>query len=174
MDFYIGQILMFGGNFAPRGFALCDGSLLAISNYQALFSILGTTYGGDGRSTFALPDLRGRVPLHPGAGPGLTPRMLGQRGGEEAVTLTVDQMPHHNHTVGVNDGAGNSQAPANKVPAQSSKDADQYGDLPAPVVNTLDPNAVSMTGGGQAHDNMQPYTAVNFIICLEGIYPPRN
>ena len=171
---YIGQIMMFGGNYAPRGWALCDGQLLSISQWTALFSILGTTYGGDGRTTFGLPDLRGRVPVHPGQGPGLTPRSLGQKAGEESVTLHINQIPSHRHEMYVNNGSGNAASPANKVMATESKGDTDYGDLPATPSDTLDPNCITNTGGGGAHDNMQPFQCVNYIIALEGEYPPRN
>ena len=173
-DPYMGQVEMFAGNFAPRGWALCDGQLLSISQYQALFSILGTIYGGDGRTTFGLPDLRGRVPVHPGAGPGLSPRTPGQKGGEERVTLTKDQMPAHNHLMYVNNAVGNAGLPANKVLATEAKTDKDYGDLPAPPSYTLDTNCISNAGSGQSHDNMQPFLCINFIIALEGVYPPRN
>ncbi|MDH3588055.1 MAG: tail fiber protein [Gammaproteobacteria bacterium] len=171
---FIGQIVQFGGNFAPRSWALCDGQLLAISSNQALFSILGTTYGGDGRTTFGLPDLRGRVPMHPGSGPGLTPRQLGQKGGQENVTLTTQQIPQHNHDMFVTDEAGNAASPGGKVLATESKGDTDYGDLPNPPVDKLVQNAISNTGGGQSHTNIQPFQCINFIIALQGTFPSRN
>lgn len=201
----IGEITMFAGNFAPRQWAFCDGQLLAISTYQALFSIIGTTYGGDGRTTFALPDLRGRAPIHSGngsTGPGLSPRPLGQRSGQETVTLTTLEIPSHTHysqvtqspggiaSGTINAGAnGNTNNPSGKFLAQSGNigpnQINVYGDdnnvpmasgsvsidmsnIPAPTVTNTN------TGGGQPHNNMQPYLAVNFIIALEGTYPSRN
>jgi microcystin-dependent protein len=137
---YLGEVDLFAGNFAPRGWAACDGQILAIAQNQALFSLLGTTYGGDGRTTFALPDLRGRVPVGPRTGLGLTERYLGEKGGTETVTLTEAQMPSHNHT------------------------------LPDPYVSETTGN----TGGGESHDNMQPYLGMNYAIALQGIYPSRN
>ena len=176
---FLGQITMFGGNFAPRGWAFCNGQLLAISSNTALFSLLGTTYGGDGRTTFGLPDLRGRVPMHSGnsAGPGLTFRTLGTRLGTERETLTISQMPSHNHVATVHcfNGPGNSNVAQNNV---WSKDLG----VQSATYNTNAPNAqmksgaatVGNTGGGQAQNNMQPSLAINFIIALIGIFPSRN
>lgn len=172
---YLGEIKMFAGNFAPRGWALCDGQLLAISSNSALFSILGTTYGGDGRTTFALPDLRGRVAMHPGTGAGLTNRRLGQRGGTETNMLTISQMPAHNHSATATNPVYNDEAntddPTGKYPAVSGENmySDQTsGDGALPVIT------VNSAGGGQAVNNMQPYATVNYIICLQGIFPSRN
>ncbi|MEL7450443.1 MAG: tail fiber protein [Pseudomonadota bacterium] len=173
-DPFIGEIRMFAGNFAPRNWALCDGQLLPISQYSALFSLLGTHYGGDGRSTFGLPDLRGRAPMHAGQGPGLTPRSVGQKGGEETVTLTEAQIPAHRHLVHVRNDSGNSPEPANRVPAIESKTDADYGDLPSPPADSFDASCVSMTGGGQAHDNMAPFQCINFIIAIQGLYPSRS
>lgn len=174
MEQYIGQIMMFGGNFAPRSWALCDGQLLAISQYQALFSILGTTYGGDGRTTFALPDLRGRVPVHAGTGPGVPSVRLGQKGGEAAVTLNVTQIPAHNHTAviqatnPVGRGQG-TQTPTGAYPAEGGSYATAKN-----VQMAADGVAVGQTGGNLAHDNMQPFQVVNYIIALDGLFPPRS
>ncbi|WP_167619843.1 phage tail protein [Maribellus sediminis] len=179
MEPFIGQIIMFGGNFAPRGWALCDGQILPINNYQALFSLLGTTYGGDGRTTFALPDLRGRLAMHPGSGPGLSTRRLGERSGTETVTLTTPEMPSHNHTANGTIQAKNGQPdesnPGNAVPASLSGGTEGYAETPN---TTMKANAVEVTvgnsGGNLPHNNVQPYQCVNFIIALEGIYPSRN
>ena len=173
-DPYIGEVIMFAGNFAPRGWAFCDGQMLSISQNTALFSLLGTTYGGDGRTTFGLPDLRGRVPMHAGQGPGLTPRALGEKGGEEQVTLTEAQIPAHRHHVHVLNGQGDAPTPANKVPAIEGKSDKDYGDLPNPADATFDPGCVSQTGGGQPHDNMPPYKCINYIIALQGTFPSRS
>jgi microcystin-dependent protein len=179
MEPFIGMIVMFGGNFAPRGWALCDGQLLQIAQNTALFSILGTTYGGDGRITFGLPDLRSRVPMHAGTGPGLSPRTLGQRGGQENVTLTAAELPSHNHlasgTQNVLDGAGDSSNPAGRVPAQLVREtaysaSSANAQLLADSVDVTVQNA----GGSQPHDNMPPYQVINFIIALEGIFPSRS
>jgi microcystin-dependent protein len=172
---FIGEIKMFAGNFAPRSWALCDGQLLSISQNTALFSILGTTYGGDGRTTFGLPDLRGRVSIHPGTGPGLSRKTLGEEGGYEAVTLSAAQMPAHTHTARINADTtvASSDRPENKLPARNAAATPQYGEN---MNSTLSSTAVSVgnTGGSQAHTNMQPYTVVNYIICISGYYPSRN
>ncbi len=174
-DPFIGEIRMFAGNFAPRGWAFCDGQILSIAQYSALFSLLGTTYGGDGRTTFALPDLRGRVPMHAGSGPGLTNRPQGQSGGSETNTLTVNQMPSHTHTATANnpvyDDEANSDDPTGTYPAVSGENmySDQTsGDGAIPEVT------IGNSGGGQAVNNMQPYVTVRFIIALQGIFPSRN
>lgn len=186
MEPFIGMIVMFGGNFAPRGWALCDGTLLSISQYQALFSILGTTYGGDGRTTFALPPMRGRVPMHAGSGPGLTTRRLGEKSGVENVTLNTTQIPSHTHginasgTLRVVREDGNTAEPAGAAIANVSPDTSMaYNNSTAPDADAaagsvqLSVQALN-TGGNQHHTNMQPYLAVNFIIALEGTYPSRN
>jgi microcystin-dependent protein len=159
MEAYLGQIEMFGGSFAPRGWMSCNGALLAIAEYQALFSLLGTTFGGDGQTTFALPDLRGRSPMHWGQGPGLSQRALGGSGGNEQITLTEPQLPSHTHlyTTG------------------AAVETDGYD---AGVADRVDPDAFPVlsqpAGGGQAVNNMAPYLAVHFIICVEGMYPNRS
>jgi len=177
-DPFIGQITMFGGNFAPRSWAFCNGQLLAISSNSALFSILGTTYGGDGRSTFALPDLRGRVPMSSGSGPGLSNRRLGSRGGEENVALNTNEIPPHNHSItapALNASANpaNSNNPAGRMLAM----APAYGDPGGAVAmhsTSIPPHDIGDTGGGGSHRNMQPYLTINFIIALQGVFPPRN
>lgn len=179
MEGYIGQILMFAGNFAPRSWALCNGQLLAISSNTALFSIIGTTYGGDGRTTFALPDLRSRVAMHAGQGPGLSTRTLGQRGGVESVTLQQSEIPSHSHSASgtqrVSSGPGDSSNPVGRVPAQLVRE-NAYAT--APVDATLSNDSVEITlgntGGNLPHTNIQPFLAVNYIICLFGIFPSRN
>lgn len=184
MEPFIGQILMFAGNFAPRGWALCDGQLLPISSNQALFSILGTTYGGDGRTTFSLPDLRGRTPIHAGSGPGLTPRRLGSRAGQETVTLNTTEIPSHTHSAKgkVTTGTDSSLTDVSQGnylahEARGGSDAlDIYTSAP-PVSFMADDSvrvSVDSTGGGQAHQNMPPYLTINYIIALQGIYPPRS
>lgn len=166
---FIGEVKMFAGNFAPRGWAFCEGQLLSISQYQALFSILGTTYGGDGRTTFALPDLRGRVAIHPGTGPGLSPKNLGQQGGSETVTLNAGQLPNHSHQFKTTTDQANSVNPTNSILATPNSDI--YSNK---AVNFYMQNVIGKTGGDQPHENMPPYTAINFIICIEGIFPSRN
>ncbi len=172
MDPFIGQIMMFGGNFAPRGWANCDGQLLSISSNTSLFSILGTTYGGDGKSTFALPDLRGRAPIHEGTGPGLSTRSLGSKGGEQTVTLTSAQMPAHRHGFRCAAERGNSDDPAGMFNAKTRATTDDlYGPSGAATMNA---DIVNETGGSGAHDNMMPYLTVTYVIALQGIYPSRN
>ncbi|AUC82625.1 phage tail protein [Lacinutrix sp. Bg11-31] len=175
MEQFIAQIMMFGGNFAPRGWALCDGQLLAISQYQALFSLLGTSYGGDGRTTFGLPDLRGRVPVHAGDGPGLPSARLGQKGGEAAVTLNVNQIPAHNHSAAIQ---AVSPLPRGGVTVTNPASAyNAEGGVYAMGKNATmasDSVSVGQTGGNQGHDNMQPYQVVNYIIALDGIFPSRS
>ncbi len=169
---FVGEIRMFAGNFAPRGWAFCDGQLLAVSQNDALFSLFGTIYGGDGRTTFGLPDMRGRLPIHAGQGPGLSTRRLGAKGGAEKVTLTVNQLPSHTHQPvrGTNEAA-NSTEPANAVPAQSTGI-----DIFAPTAPTVDfnPAAVPNVGGSGSHSNLMPYLCIHFIVALFGIYPSRN
>lgn len=180
MDPFIGQIIMFAGNFAPRGWAFCDGQLLAISSNTALFSILGTTYGGDGRTTFALPDLRGRVAIHPGNGPGLSAYRLGQRGGTETVTLNTNQIPSHSHGL---DNAKIVTGAAGKGSVRESTAENNYitnindGFSTTPGSGHLagTPNGPSgNTGGNQAHNNIQPFGTCNYIIALQGTYPSRS
>lgn len=174
MEPFIGQIMMFGGSFAPRGWAFCDGQLLSISAYSTLFSILGTTYGGDGRTTFALPDLRGRGPIHEGTGPGLSLVRLGQKGGLEHVTLNTTQIPSHSH--------GHSVAASSPIPrgGSSSTPIGNYwaeeGAYSTSKNTTMAADAISInnTGGSRSHENRSPYLAVNFIVALTGIYPSRS
>lgn len=172
-DPFIGEIIMFAGNFAPRGWALCEGQLLSISSNQALFSILGTTYGGDGRTTFALPDLRGRAPIQPGAGPGLTNRQLGQKGGGETVTLTTGEIPSHSHTVNASTERGSQTAPTGHVLTEPKDSNDLIYTADAPNT-TMSASMIANTGGGGAHNNMQPFLGINFIIALVGVFPSRN
>ena len=174
---YIGQIMAVGFNFAPRGWAKCDGQLLPIAQNSALFSLLGTTFGGDGRTTFGLPDLRGRVAIGEGQGQGLSHRSWGERGGAETTTLTVNQMPAHNHDIFVEPGDGDTSSPTGMVLAQallSNRRDNQYAILPDPAEDTLDLDAVSVVGGGQAHANMQPFLTINYCIALQGVLPSRN
>jgi microcystin-dependent protein len=167
---FIGEISMFAGNFAPRGWAFCEGQLLSISQNQSLFSILGTTYGGDGRTTFGLPDLRGRVPIHTGVGPGLSNYKLGQKGGAETTTLTTDQLPSHNHTIYASNSAANSSEVTGKIMGKAVGIPGLYSSK-KPDTN-MSPTGNS--GGGQALDIRQPYLVVHYIIALQGVYPSRN
>jgi microcystin-dependent protein len=170
---FIGEIRMVGFTYAPQGWALCDGQLLSIAQNSALFALLGTTYGGNGQTTFALPDLRGRVPLHPGQGPGLSPYVLGQSSGAETVTLTATQIPAHNHTVAANSGSGSAENPVGNFPAAITdpNTGAPFNAFAASANGTMNPTAVGIAGGSQPHTNLQPYLCVNFIIALEGIFP---
>jgi microcystin-dependent protein len=170
---YIGEIRIFGGNFAPVGWALCNGQLLAISQYDALFALIGTTYGGDGVTTFALPDLQCRVPLHFGTGPGLSSRILGQVGGSEQVTLTTGQMPAHTHPPLALGAPGSASTPSGNVWAGVSAGAIYNATDPAPTA-AMNASAVLPVGGSQPHTNIQPFQCVNFIIALEGIFPTQG
>ena len=168
---FVGEIRMFAGNFAPRSWAYCDGQLLAVSSNDALFSLLGTTYGGDGRTTFGLPDMRGRIPIHAGAGPGLSPRGLGNKAGAEKETLTDPQLPSHTHAWRGHSGAAQGQTPVGAsvaAPASNLYDSqtDNLGDMRASMVGT--------TGGSQSHANLMPTICVHFIIALFGVYPSRS
>lgn len=166
---YVGEIRMFAGNFAPAGWMFCAGQLLPISQYSTLFQLIGTTYGGDGTTTFALPDLRGRIPVHAGPGPSGTNYTLGQMAGTETVTLTPSQMPSHTHAAVAQSGAGTQVGPANAVWSDTS--LPQYSQNNAN--STMDARIVGATGGSQPHTNMMPYLAVSFIIFIDltGIYP---
>ncbi len=168
---FIGEIRMFAGNFAPRGWALCDGQLLAISQHDALFSLLGTIYGGDGRTSFALPEMRGRLPIHAGTGPGLSSRLLGSRAGDENVTVVENELPPHNHGLQVSTAPGELQKPIDMYLA-SSPTVRMY--RPTPSTVNLDAAMVNNTGGSAPHTNVMPFTCVNFIITLVGIYPSRT
>lgn len=168
---FVGEIRMFAGNFAPRGWAFCDGQLLAVSQNDALFSLLGTIYGGDGRTTFGLPDLRGRIPIHAGHGPGLSERRLGSKGGAEKVTLTVNQNPSHTHgPLKASSQTATEALPGGKVTAQT--DTPLYiDDTPLAGFNAA---AVTNVGGSRSHTNLMPFLCVHFIIALVGIYPSRH
>ena len=170
---FVGEIRMFAGNFAPRGWALCEGQLLAVSSNDALFSLLGTIYGGDGRTTFGLPDLRGRVPLHTGGGtgPGLSTRRLGEKGGTENETLTAGELPSHTHAMRASTSLGNVPGPAGRVPSTSTS-FEAYIDEPPSVALATD--AITDVGGSRSHTNLQPSLCIYFIIALVGIYPSRN
>ena len=169
-DPFLAEIKMFGGNFAPRGYALCGGQLLPINQNPALVSLLGTTYDGDGRVTFALPDLRGRMPLHAGQGPGLPDFVLGQSSGADQHSLSAAEMPSHGHTLNANAGAATTGAPGSgavlaAAGASAYRDPSNLGPMGAPLANT---------GGSQAHENRQPSLGLSFIIAMQGIFPPRS
>lgn len=175
-DPFVAEIRIFPFNFPPKGWAFCSGQILPLSQNTALFSLLGTTYGGDGKSTFALPNLEGNVPMHPGQGPGLSLHDLGETGGSESVTLLSSEMPAHAHFVGKAKTAfGDSINPANCVWAQSAAGrgaAALYHE--APATGKVNPTALSPTGGSLPHNNMQPYLTLNFCIALQGVFPPRT
>lgn len=171
MDPFVAEIRIFGFNFAPKGWAFCNGKLMAISQNTALFSLLGTTYGGDGRSTFALPDLQGRSPMFWGQGPGLTDRVIGESAGEETITLLQSEMPAHSHALnGVND-SGLQSNPGGAFPARANLYKANPGGSPLVQMNLA---AVTPAGGSQPHNNMQPYLTLNMCIALQGIFPPRG
>lgn len=168
---FIGEVRLFAGNFAPAGWAFCDGSLVPISEYEALFTLIGTTYGGDGQNTFALPDLRGRVPVHQGAGPGLSNRTIGETGGTETVALTAAQMPAHSHALRGSSAAATGSSPAGAVLAATGA-VNSYSSNAAPT-QAMAAGALAAQGGGQPHDNMAPFLTVSYIIALFGIYPQQ-
>jgi microcystin-dependent protein len=174
---YIGEIRMFGGNFSPSGWHFCDGTLLAISSYETLFQVIGTTYGGDGQTTFALPNLQGRLPLHMGSNTGITYN-IGETAGVEEVTLTTAQIPIHTHAALVNNTAGTNAKPANNTYLSTDGPSGvQVGTYQAYTGNNqvqLDPKSIQQMGGSQPHGNMQPYLCVSFIISLFGIFPTPN
>lgn len=185
METYIGNIMMFAGDFAPRGWAFCDGKILSIANNQALFSILGTTYGGDGRTTFGLPNLIGRVPVHPGRAPGTTDNIrLGESGGNDSHVLSVQELPPHGHdasslkgTLGVNEEDGTSEDPQGNNFGVATAGTPYNGDsndklMAANAVNVA--GTTSNTGNGVPFNIRNPYLGVNYIIALQGLFPPRN
>jgi microcystin-dependent protein len=170
---------MTGWNFAAAGWAFCNGQLMSISQNTALFSLLGTNYGGDGQTTFALPNLQGRVPVHQGAGSGLSPYIIGEVGGSENITLQIPQMPQHNHVMGISNLPGAASDPTNAILSQGNS-----GNARSPVAvadyvttavtGTLAPTSITAAGGSQPHGNIQPFLCLNFIIALQGIFPSRN
>ncbi|TXB61398.1 phage tail protein [Phaeodactylibacter luteus] len=181
MEPFLGQIMMFGGNFEIRGWAYCNGQLLAISSNTALFSLLGTIYGGDGRTTFALPDMRGRSPMHFGHGPGLSDRRIGSRGGAEQHTMNMAEMPSHGHGLGgasITPGSNEKGATVSNTPngnyLASSGSIDLYSNTPGSGSIKGISGQTANTGGNIPFNIMQPYLAVNFLIALQGIFPSRN
>ncbi len=173
---FIGEIKMFAGNFAPNGWSFCDGDLIAVSQNDALFSLFGTIYGGDGRTTFALPDLRGRIPVHMGTGVRLSSRPLGQKIGTEEVRLTVNEIPSHAHHVYAGNDSANSRTLAGKVLARGVAGTDKFyvDSREDTVKRNLVPGTVANTGGNQPHSNLMPTQCVSFIVALSGAYPSRN
>lgn len=177
MEPLIGQIIMFGGNFAPRGWAFCDGQALAIAEHEALYAILGTSYGGDGRTTFCLPDLRGRVPMHAGHAPDLSPRELGDKVGAENVALTAKQLPEHRHEFLVSEAEADTNLPeqaalgAAAIYANVSESTHRQRSEPKTPLNS---KTIGLTGGSAPHENMQPTLCVNYIIAVQGMFPARG
>ncbi len=168
---YLGEIRMVGFNFAPRGWAMCNGQLVSIAQNSALFALVGTIYGGDGQSTFALPDLRGRLPLHQGQGPGLSSYVIGESTGVESVTLISTQLPMHQHGVVVARDGGRTSSPSGNMLASGEADVYTHDTSNAVSMSTQE---VALAGGSLPHPNLQPYLCVNFVIALEGIFPSRS
>ncbi|HEV2828468.1 MAG TPA: tail fiber protein [Pyrinomonadaceae bacterium] len=173
---FVAEIRIFACNFAPTGWAQCNGQLLPISQNTALFSLLGTFYGGDGKSTFALPDFQGRGSMHQGQGQGLSNRFLGEMSGVETVTLLLSEIPVHSHVVGgAFNGAGNSQSAVAGLWAQSPAGRGGFVNIySSPATGAVNPNSLALAGGGLPHNNLQPYLTLNFCIALQGVFPPRN
>lgn len=172
MEPFIAEVRIFAGNFAPRGWAFCDGQLLPISQNTALFSLIGTTYGGDGRTSFGLPDLRGRAPIGPRHGAGLSNYVVGQKGGAEHVTLTTNQIPAHNHRIKAVTTGGTSTTPTDHLLGDSAAFDNEFSNAPANTNMSAD--MVANTGGNQSHENRQPFLAINYIIALQGAFPSRS
>ena len=168
---YVGEIRMFAGNFAPAGWMFCEGQLLPISENETLFQLIGTTYGGDGQSTFALPNLQSRVPIHMGTGPGLTTRTLAEASGVETVTLTTNQIPSHTHSFLASTDAALSVDPTGNIIAEPVTINLFFGDVAAAALNA---NSIQPVGGSQPHENIQPYLTISFIISLFGIFPSQT
>ena len=170
---FLGEIRIFAGNFAPRGWALCNGQILSISQNTALFSLLGTQYGGNGQTTFALPNLQGSAPMHTGQGPGLTDRIIGEVGGSPTVTLLTTEVPQHSHTYNAGSGSrGNVTAISGNLNSDAAFQTNIYG--PSTDGTLMSPSMLTPLPASQPHENMQPYLVLNFIIALNGIYPARN
>ena len=175
MDPFVAEIRIFPFNFAPKGWAFCDGQLLPLSQNTALFSLLGTTYGGDGKSTFALPDMQGNAPMHPGQGPGLSLHDLGETGGSETVSLLESEIPSHSHGMLAANLPADQAAPTPSRSMARSINAFAYvAGSPAPAFVAMSGSTLAPAGGDQPHNNMQPYLTLNFCIALQGVYPPRT
>lgn len=179
-DPFVAEIRIFPFNFAPRGWAFCSGQLLPISQNTALFSLLGTTYGGDGRSTFSLPNLQGSAAMHAGQGQALAQRFPGEQGGSETVTLLTSEMPAHSHTLFGCDSPATEARPTNQLPAQGQWDngsafgiVGSYSSVTSPGISTMSPQALPVNGGSQPHSNMQPYLTLHYCIALQGVFPAR-
>jgi microcystin-dependent protein len=167
---YVGEIRMFGGTFAPSGWAFCNGAILPISENEVLFQLIGTTYGGNGSTNFALPNLQSRLPVHQGQGPGLSNQIIGQSAGTETVTLTLSQIPSHNHTFNISTTSAAASSPQNNVLANGT--ANLY--LRDTTTNNMNANAIGIAGGSQPHDNIMPFLCITFIISLFGVFPSQS
>jgi microcystin-dependent protein len=172
MDPFVAEIRIFPFNFAPKGWAFCDGQILPLSQNTALFSLLGTTYGGDGKSNFALPNMQGNAPMHPGQGPGLSLHDLGETGGSDTVSLLESEIPSHSHAITVSQADGGARTPATLLCAAGIGGISLYA-APNNLTNLAD-QTIAPAGGDQPHNNMQPYLTLNFCIALQGVYPPRT
>jgi microcystin-dependent protein len=173
MDPFVAEIRIFPFNFAPRGWAFCDGQLLPLSQNTALFSLLGTTYGGNGKSNFALPNMQGNAPMHPGQGPGLSLHDLGETGGSETVSLLESEIPSHVHAFNASGAPADAPSPTGFSPARVTGATPYLAPAGATIVS-MSPNAIAPAGGDQPHNNMQPYLTLNFCIALQGVFPPRT
>jgi microcystin-dependent protein len=174
MDPFVAEIRIFPFNFAPKGWAFCNGQILPISQNTALFSLLGTTYGGDGKSTFALPNLQGNAPMHPGQGPGLSLHDLGETGGSQTVTLLQTEIPAHSHSAGAQTvPLGGIAAPSGATLSRPAS-GNLYFTPGSPTIVNMDPNILAPAGGSLPHNNIQPYLTLNFCIALQGVFPPRT
>lgn len=174
MDPFVAEIRIFPFNFAPKGWAFCDGQILPLSQNTALFSLLGTTYGGDGKSNFALPNMQGNAPMHPGQGPGLSPHDLGETGGSDTVTLIESEIPSHSHSLMSSTTNSSKPSPGGNVLARVTGASPYVAGTPAPPLVQFSSNALAPAGGDQPHNNMQPYLTLNFCIALQGVFPPRT
>ena len=173
-DPFVAEIRIFPFNFAPTGWAKCNGQLLPISQNTALFSLLGTTYGGNGQSNFALPNMQGNAPMHPGQGPGLSLHDLGETGGSQTVTLLQSEIPAHSHTIRANNSDGLQPSPASNVASAPGADRDLFWYKSGTPNAVMKPDASGLTGGSLPHNNMMPYLTLNFCIALQGVFPPRS
>src|SRR5258707_6544055 len=173
MDPFVAEIRIFPFNFAPKGWAFCDGQILPLSQNTALFSLLGTTYGGDGKSNFALPDMQGNAPMHPGQGPGLSLHDLGETGGSDTVTLLESEIPSHGHGLMAQAAAATSQTPGPTVGLARSRGLNVYQTVTTQNLVQMSDNTIAPAGGDQPHNNLMPYLTLNFCIALQGVYPPR-
>ena len=173
-DPFVAEIRIFPFNFAPKGWAFCDGQILPLSQNTTLFSLLGTTYGGDGKSNFALPNMQGNAPMHPGQGPGLSLHDLGETGGSETVSLLESEIPSHSHMVRASASPADNPGPAGHSLARIPSNATPYQTVTNTNLTLMSDNAIAPAGGDQPHNNMQPYLTLNFCIALQGVFPPRT